>query len=216
VQGKITRCRAVRIVPDVEATQPQTAKGEVLATEPTRIEQAFARRVAESAATIPVAHVDVRAAAADEHAVLAAFARALAADPRANGAWRDGRFERYGRVNVATVVATGDGLLAPTLFDADTKSAAELAEEAADLAAAAREGRLTSPQLSGATATMWTVPGVDRATAPVAPGQAVALALALPVEGQATLTLAFDQRVVTVPQAATLLARLADLLTQET
>ena len=198
------------------AAQPLTAKGEVRATEPSRLQQAMARRVAESAATIPAGTVEARAARPGGDvaaAVAAAFATALAAHPRANGAWRDGRLERYSRVNVAVVLDAADGFVAPTLFDADTKDAATLARETDELAGAARDGRLTSPQLSGATATLWVVRDVERVTAPVSPGQAVALAAAVPAAGDIGLTLACDQRIVPVTDAAALLARIRDVLT---
>lgn len=196
------------------AAQPLTAKGEATTTEPTRLEQAFARRVAESAATIPTATAEVAVPVPGGDARIAAasaLARALAEHPRANGVWRDARFERYSRVNVAIALTTADGLVAPTLFDAATRPAAELEEELATLTAAAHEGRLTSPQMSGATTTLWLAPQVDRATAPVAPGQAVALAVAVR-DDRATLTLSYDQRVLHVEPAAALLARIAELL----
>lgn len=219
------------------AAQPQTAKGEVTVTEPTRAQQAVARRMAESAATIPAATVgaeaDVEAALArcDDSVGLRdlavrALALALADHPRANGAWRDGRFERYSRVNVGVVVAVPDGLVAPTLFDADRRPAAELAKATGELAGRAREGSITSPEVSGGTCTLWTADdaGVTHLEPLVAPSQAVALALGAPAirpvvrDGDVvarhvvTLTLACDQRVLPGPEGAGLLARVRELL----
>src|SRR5262249_20180173 len=53
--------------------------------------------------------------------VVKACAIALRRFPRANGAYRDGRFELYSRVNVGIAVAAEDALLVPTIFDADRK-----------------------------------------------------------------------------------------------
>ena len=43
-----------------------------------------------------------------------------------NGAYRDGQFELYSRVNVGVAVAAQDALVVPTIFDADKKSLGEI------------------------------------------------------------------------------------------
>ncbi len=86
---------------------------------------------------------------------MGACATALRAVPRANGAYRDGRFEAYARVNVGVVVASGDSYLIPTVFDADQLSPAELSAEVARLAEGVRERSLTSAAFAGATFTVW-------------------------------------------------------------
>ena len=53
--------------------------------------------------------------------VVKACAIALRRFPRANGAYKDGRFELYSRVNVGIAVAAQDALVVPTVFDADRK-----------------------------------------------------------------------------------------------
>ena len=77
-----------------------------------------------------------------------ASAFALRAFPRANGAYRDGRFELYSRVNVGIAVAGQDALVVPTIFDADRKSLGEIARDARGLAERVREGKITPPELS--------------------------------------------------------------------
>ena len=112
-------------------------------------------------------------------AVLArACALALRQVPRANGAYRDGRFELYSRVNVGVTVDTPEGYVAVTLFDADRKSAIELEAELERLSARARSGELTPPELSGATFTLTNLGryGVAGATAVIVPPHAAALA----------------------------------------
>ena len=79
---------------------------------------------------------------------------ALRAHPRANAAYRDGRYELYSRVNVAVTVATQDGYANPTVLDADTKPLAALDSELSGLPERARAGELTPPELAGATFTL--------------------------------------------------------------
>ena len=104
---------------ELPAARPADAgsvKGEARVEEPTRPQAQHARRVAESRATVPdislTTQVDMEAAAAlraaapapglsFEDLVVKACGVALREAPRANGAYRDARFEHYPRVNVA-------------------------------------------------------------------------------------------------------------------
>ena len=105
--------------------------------EPNRTQQVIARRMASAKATIPEFQVtvDVDAEAAFElreqlrgqaeplpsinDLVIKACALALRAHPRVNGAYVDGHFELYGRVNIGMAVASEGSLVVPTIFDAD-------------------------------------------------------------------------------------------------
>lgn len=60
----------------------------------------------------------------------------------------------HGSIEVGVATATSDGLLVPVVSDADRKSLAEIAREVAELAAAARNRKLTPGQLAGATFTV--------------------------------------------------------------
>jgi pyruvate dehydrogenase E2 component (dihydrolipoamide acetyltransferase) len=213
-------------------------KGEVRLLEPARWERAVARRSAESRATVPHVELDAEAQA---DAILArdaevgcgaaaillrACALALRQVPRANSAYRDGRFELYSRVNIGLIVAEEDIYTIPTVFDADDKSLTELGEELATLTARAREGGLTPPELAGATFTLWNpgAHGISRASPLVVPPQAAALAagtirrVCVPrgealVGGHAiTLSLACDHRILYGAQAARFLDRIRRLL----
>ena len=86
--------------------------------------------------------------------VVKACALALQEFPRANGAYRDGRFELYSRVNVGVAVAAQDALVVPTVFDADRKGLAQIAADARAVAAKVRDGTITPPELSGGTFTV--------------------------------------------------------------
>jgi pyruvate dehydrogenase E2 component (dihydrolipoamide acetyltransferase) len=150
----------------------ETAKGTVRTVEPTKLQAVVARRMGESKATAPhfylQAEIDMGAAvAARRHLkelagegdvvpspndmVVKACALALREFPLANGAYRDGRFELYSRINVGIAVAAPDALVVPTIFDADSKGLREIATEARSLAARVRDGSITPPELAGGT-----------------------------------------------------------------
>lgn len=171
--------------------------------EPTAEERAVARRAAESRATVPAVELGVELDREPRTGVLiSACAQALRAHPRANAAYRDGRFELYARVNVGVVVAEDDRYLIPTVFDADRKSATELEQEIEHLSAEALSGRLTAAAFTGATFTAWDAArhGLAGAALPVVPPQAGALAA-----GTRRLTLSCDHRILYGARAAAFL-----------
>jgi pyruvate dehydrogenase E2 component (dihydrolipoamide acetyltransferase) len=157
------------------AEKPETAKGAVEVVELTKLQQTVARRMAESKATAPhfylqaefdmTAAVDgrkkLKAMAKEGEAVptfndmvVKACALALRENPRANGAYRDGRIELYSRINVGVAVAAQDALVVPTVFDADLKGLRQISTETRALASRVREGSITPPELSGGTFTV--------------------------------------------------------------
>src|SRR6185437_10071594 len=156
-----------------------------------------------------------------------ASARALRAVPRANGAYRDGHFELYSRVNVGIVVADEHSYLIPTVFDADQKTLGELSGEIERITAAARAGELEPPAYSGATFTLSNVGalGVHASSIVVNSPQAAALTAGAIREapvvrdgaiqpGQLmTITLACDHRILYGAQAARLLTEITAALT---
>jgi pyruvate dehydrogenase E2 component (dihydrolipoamide acetyltransferase) len=168
--------------PAVESSQPapvaetaETAKGSVEIQEPNRLQQVVARRMSEAKATAPhfylTTEIDMTRAvearkALKEQArdgevvpsfndmVVKACAIALREFPKANSAYRDGKFELYSRVNVGVAVAAPGALVVPTVFDADKKGLRRIASDARELAAKVRDGSITPPELSGATFTV--------------------------------------------------------------
>jgi pyruvate dehydrogenase E2 component (dihydrolipoamide acetyltransferase) len=162
-------------VGEIGVTGPaaETAKGSVKVVEPTKLQQVVARRMSESKATAPhfylttdvdmsaavAARARIKAQPAVEGEVVPSFndmvvkacAIALRRFPRANGAYKDGRFELYSRVNVGIAVAADDALVVPTVFDADKKGLREIAADARSLAGKVRDGSITPPELSGGT-----------------------------------------------------------------
>jgi pyruvate dehydrogenase E2 component (dihydrolipoamide acetyltransferase) len=214
------------------------AKGETRTEEPSAAERAIARRAAEARATVPdlelSADVDMAASLALGAAqgystaaiVLRACALALRAVPRANGAYRDGRFELYSRINVGFVVATPQAYLIPTVFDADRKTLAELTEELPRLERAALAGELAPPAYSNATFTLSDVGalGVPASTIVVNSPQAAAVSAGAIREAPVvrdgriepgnlmTVTLACDHRILYGAHAAAFLAELTRTL----
>jgi pyruvate dehydrogenase E2 component (dihydrolipoamide acetyltransferase) len=233
---------------DAAPVDSGSAKGEITQQELSRTQQLIARRMAEAKATVPeftltteidmAAAVDVRAQlkalAGDgpvpsfNDMIVKACARALRDFPRANGAYRDGRFELYSRVNVGVAVAADDALVVPTVFDADRKSLGEIAVQTRALAEKVRAKAITPPELSGGTFTVSNLGmfGVTEFVAVINPPQAAILAVGAlrdaPVvhEGAVVpgklmnVTLACDHRILYGADAAKFLARVRELLEQ--
>ncbi len=236
--------------PPTTVAETGTAKGDVAVQELSRTQQVIARRMAESKATVPeftiATDVDMenavalrsqlKAAAETVNSavpsyndmVVKAAALALREFPRANGSYKDGRFELYSRVNVGVAVAALDALVVPTVFDADKKSLGEIARDARALADRVRANAVTPPELSGGTFTVSNLGmfGVTEFSAVINPPQAAILAVgkmeprAVVRDGEIvarnvmTLTLVCDHRILYGAQAAEFLARIRALLEQ--
>jgi pyruvate dehydrogenase E2 component (dihydrolipoamide acetyltransferase) len=231
----------------VVVSADSSSKGAVEIRELSRVQQVVARRMSEAKATAPDfalrMHVDMAPAIALRQQlraqtdgplpsyndlVIKASALALRAHPLANGAYRDGRFELFERVNIGMAVAAQDALLVPTVFDADKRPIAMIAGDTRALAEAARDGRLTAAQMSAATFTVSNLGmfGVHSFTAVLNPPQAAILAVggledvavvrdgALVAGQRMTLTLTCDHRILYGAQAAEFLAAIRDLLQQ--
>jgi pyruvate dehydrogenase E2 component (dihydrolipoamide acetyltransferase) len=221
-----------------------TGKGESELVELTRTQQLIARRMAESKATVPDfalnMDIDMEAAVAMRaqlkevaevvpsfnDTVVKASALALREYPRANGSYKDGRFELHGRINVGVAVAAQDALIVPTIFDADRKSLGEIARVARELAGKVRDGTIAPPELSGGTFTVSNLGmyGITSFTAVINPPQAAILAVGAierrptVVDGEIVprhrmaVTLACDHRILYGADAAEFLARVRGLL----
>ncbi len=193
----VTRAAAEADSTSAPAQAPVSGKGEVSVHEPTPTQATIARRMVESATTIPVftvsADVDVseilasRRDARDkgEEApsvndfVVKAAAATLREFPRFNASYVDGKVESYSRVNIGIAVATDDALLVPVVRDADRKSLAELAEETRTLADGARQRTLRPEDFHDGTFTVSNLGmfGVRAFTAIIDPPQVAILAV---------------------------------------
>jgi pyruvate dehydrogenase E2 component (dihydrolipoamide acetyltransferase) len=225
----------------------ETAKGQTSYQELSKLQSTIARRMAESKATAPhfylEAEIDMTRAVAGRAAIKAggqegdvvpsfndmvvkACALALREFPRANGAYRDGRFELYSRVNVGIAVAGQDALVVPTVFDADRKGLRQIATESRALAGKVRDGKITPPELSGGTFTVSNLGmyGIDAFAAVINAPQAGILAVGAIKERPAVrdgaivpaqlmnVTLACDHRILYGADGAEFLARIRALL----
>jgi pyruvate dehydrogenase E2 component (dihydrolipoyllysine-residue acetyltransferase) len=233
-----------------KAPAGETGRGEVTVQEPSRIQQVIARRMAESKATIPhfTLSMDVDMEGAVElrdqlkglsaeretpvpsynDMVVKACAIALRDFPLVNGAYRDGTFELYGRVNIGVAVAGEGTLIVPTIFDADRKGLGTIATESRALAEKVRDGKISPPELSGATFSITNLGmyGVTHFTAVINPPQAAILAVGemepKPVvrDGEVVarntmnLTIACDHRILSGAPAAEFLGRVKAILEQ--
>jgi pyruvate dehydrogenase E2 component (dihydrolipoamide acetyltransferase) len=236
--------------PPAVVAESGTAKGDVSVQELSRIQQVIARRMAESKATVPeftiTTEVDMESAVAlrgqlkavaegsdspvpsYNDMVVKACAIALREYPRANGSYKDGKFELYSRVNIGVAVAAQDALVVPTVFDADKKSLGEIARDGRALAERVRAGVVTPPELSGGTFTVSNLGmfGVTEFVAVINPPQAAILAVgkmeprAVVRDGEIVarntmnITLSCDHRILYGADAAEFLARIRALLEQ--
>jgi pyruvate dehydrogenase E2 component (dihydrolipoamide acetyltransferase) len=197
-------------------------KGTVRTVELTRPERVNARRSAETRATVPSVELscqvemDACLELAREHGgrplsiVLAVVAHRLREFPRLNGAYRDGRYELYSRVNLGISLPGPDEPLIATVFDAAERSRGELDADLTDLGDRAASGQLSAAELSGSTFTVMPPgpDGVTLLTPLVQSSQAAALAIgpwlqspvvrsgAFAVRRMSQFTLACDHRIV--------------------
>src|SRR4051812_25473381 len=232
--------------PEPEPAGDAGPKGEMKTIELTRLQRTVSRRMAESKATAPDFQltVDIDMSAAVElrgklkemtetapsynDMVVKACANALREFPRVNGAYRDGHFELYSRVNVGVAVAAQDTLVVPTIFDADKKSLGEISRTARQAIAKVRDGKTTPPELSGGTFTVSNLGmyGIDTFSAVITPPQAAILAVgslkkrAVVDEDSGRIvardtmgaTLVCDHRILYGADGAEFLARVRELL----
>jgi pyruvate dehydrogenase E2 component (dihydrolipoamide acetyltransferase) len=249
--GRVVRADVERAMSNGAAqSAPAPPKGETELVELSRTQALIARRMAEAKATIPEftlqCEIDMEDAVAlraqlksvsqrrnqpvpsFNDMVIKACALALREHPRANGTYKDGRFELHPRVNVGVAVAAGDALLVPVLRDADTSTLWEIAVQTRRLALAARDGTITPPELAGGTFSVSNLGmfGIDAFTAVINPPQAAILAVgslaprAVVREGRLlarhtmTVTLSCDHRILYGADAAQFLGAVRDLLQQ--
>ncbi len=223
------------------------AKGETSVEQPSRLQQVVARRMTEASAAVPdfslatdvdmdravALRAQVKAATPDgapvpsyNDMVVKACGVALRAFPRVNGAFVDGAFHLHSRVNVGMAVATPDGLVVPTVFDADTRPLGDIAATTRRLAERVRCGEITPPELAGATFTVSNLGmfGLTAFEAIINTPQAAILAVGamepravvrdreLVARNVMTITLSCDHRIVNGADGAQFLARVRALL----
>jgi len=160
------------------------------------------------------------------HAVLRSVALALREHPRFNATVSEQTVTLSADVNIGLAVSLDEGVIVPVIRNADRKSIAELAVEAAELAQTARAGSLPGTALRDGTFTVSTLgaAGIDWFTPVLNPPQVAILGVgrvserviardgAVVVAPTMVLTLVFDHRAVDGHPAALFLAAVRDRL----
>ncbi|MGA7971481.1 MAG: dihydrolipoamide acetyltransferase family protein [Pseudolabrys sp.] len=159
--------------------------------------------------------------------IVKAWAAALMRVPAANAAWARDSILRFQRADIGVAVALDGGLITPVLRNADTKSVTAISAEMRDLAARAREKKLSPNEYQGGSSAISNLGkyGMREFTAIINPPHATILAVGAtrraPVEtedggirfvSQMTVTLACDHRVLDGALGAELLAAFKSLL----
>ena len=209
-----------------------------------RMRQAIARRMAQSKREAPhyyvTAEIDMTEAmafrqqlnAASETKVtvndliVKACAETLRQHPAFNALFVDGDIRPQERINICIGVALPDGLVAPALLDAGSKSLGAIAREARDLAERTRGGALRPAELNDGTFTISNLGmfGVETLIAIIQPPQAAILGVGAVTEKPAVrdglivarqlmmVALSADHRVTDGAQGGAFVRDLKDLL----
>jgi len=158
--------------------------------------------------------------------IIKAVATALRQHPACNASWQDDRIRYWHDVHVSMAVAIEDGLITPVIRHTDRKSLREIATEAQDLAARARDRRLQPEEYTGGTFSVSNLGmlDIDEFTAIINPPEAGILAVgriaqqAVAHEGQLAvrrrlrLTMSCDHRVIDGATGAQFLRTLKTML----
>jgi len=149
--------------------------------------------------------------------IVKAVVEGLKAVPILNASWSDQGVVLHKDINVGVAVSVDDGLIVPVIHQADRMSIAGLAKATDDLAERARAGKLSVPDVQGATFTVNNPGtfGTILSYSIIAPPQAGILAMdaivkrpvviegdAIAVRSMMNLCLSFDHRVLDGVSAA--------------
>ena len=204
---------ARRMLESLQAMAQLTLTTEADVTDAMRLREGLARQWAEGGLS-PLA------------LVVKATARALREHPRMNALQNENEVQLMEEVNVGVAVALEEGLIVPTIRQADAKSLSEIAKEARGLASKTREGRASYDEVTGATFTITNLGAhaIDAFTPIINPPQVGILGMGRVVEKPAVhqgeivkrslmyLSLTFDHRVIDGAPAAEFLSTVKDHL----
>jgi len=129
-------------------------------------------------------------------------AQALKREPRVNVNLVGDDVHQFSAAHVSVAIATEDGLYPATVYDADSKSPAEIATATAELAVKAQTGKLAKEDISGGSFTVSNLGmyGITQFTAIVNPPMGAILALGK-AKQQVVVVSDGEQRVATVLNA---------------
>jgi len=197
---------ATRMLHSLQTMAQLTLTTEVDVTEAMRIREGVGRHWPDTALS-PL------------HLAIKATARALRDHPRLNAWQREGAVELVDEINLGVAVALPEGLIVPTIRQADTKSLAEIAIEARALANQVRAGQASYDVVAGGTFTITNLGAydIDAFTPIINPPQVGILGIGRVVEKPVVyegeiavrammfLSLTFDHRIVDGAPAAAFL-----------
>ncbi len=122
--------------------------------------------------------------------ILKAVVAAAAAAPAINAAWDGDTVVRFKHVGLSVAIAVDDGLVTPVLKNADQLTLLQMSEGVRDLAARARNKKLSPDEFAGGTITVSNLGayGIDSFSAIINPPQAAIISVgsirAVPVVGE--------------------------------
>jgi len=159
--------------------------------------------------------------------ILKSVIRAAGTVPAINAAWDGDAIVKYKSVGLSVAIAVEDGLVTPVIKQAEKKTLLEISEAVKDMAARAKNKKLTPDEFNGGTITVSNLGayGIDQFSAIINPPQAAILAIgsirntpvvndkgAVVAGKRMWLGLSGDHRVVDGAVAATFLAEMKKLL----
>jgi pyruvate dehydrogenase E2 component (dihydrolipoamide acetyltransferase) len=111
--------------------------------------------------------------------IIKVTAQALMQHPQVNASFQEKAIRHYERADIGVAVAIEDGLITPVIRSANTKSVGAIAREVRELAARAREKKLSPDEYTGATFSISNLGmmGIDEFTAVINPPEAAILAV---------------------------------------
>lgn len=159
--------------------------------------------------------------------ILKAVIRAAGTVPAINAAWDGDAIVKYKSVGLSVAIAVEDGLVTPVIKQAEKKTLLEISEAVKDMAARAKNKKLSPDEFAGGTITVSNLGayGIDQFSAIINPPQAAILSIgsirntpvvndkgAIVAGKRMWLGLSGDHRVVDGAVAATFLAEMKKLL----
>ncbi len=249
--GRITRSDVAKLAsgappaPAPQRTSAQAPAGQVVPL--SRMRQAIAANMTRSKQEVPHFYVSVEvdmteavklrgqanealegdARVSINDMVIKACAMALPKHPVFNASYTGQGLHLHGEINIGIAVALEEGLIAPAIVDAGSKSLVEIAQASRRVAERARAGKLSADEYTGATfnVTNLGMYNVESFSAIITPPQSAALAVGsvrqVPVfvdngevraAGLMKLTLSIDHRAADGAQAASFLADIKNSL----
>jgi pyruvate dehydrogenase E2 component (dihydrolipoamide acetyltransferase) len=158
--------------------------------------------------------------------LLAILARALREHPRMNASLESSSVRVWRRIHIGLAVDTERGLLVPVIRNVDQKGLEEIAQETAEKAEAARQGRLAPEEMRRGTFTLTNLGmfGIDAFTPVINLPECAILGVGrikpqpavvedqIVIQQRMWLSLTFDHRLVDGGPAARFLQRIAQLI----